>query len=76
MITTSLPTVNPALDHLNSTLTSLLEASYSWSVNIDNGIVNGVIFIDSKKDLDTIDHNILLRKLQWATKVLAIKSRF
>ena len=48
---------------LHSTLTSLLEASNSWSVNIDNGLINGVIFIDLKKVFDTIDHKILLRKL-------------
>ena len=30
---------------LHSTLTALIEATNSWSVNIDNGLVNGVIFI-------------------------------
>ena len=48
---------------LHSTLTSLLEASNSWSVNIDNGLINGVIFIDLKKAFLTIDHKILLQKL-------------
>ena len=34
---------------LHSTLTSLLEASNSWSVNMDNGLINGVIFIALKR---------------------------
>lgn len=50
---------------LHSTLTALLEATNSWSLNIDNGFLNGVVFIDLKKAFDTIDHEIILRKLSY-----------
>ena len=30
---------------LHSTLTALVDAANSWSVNIDNDLVNGVVFI-------------------------------
>ena len=45
-----------------STTTALLETTNNWSINIDNGLLNGVLFIDLKKAFDTIDHEIL-RKL-------------
>ena len=46
---------------LHSTLTALLEATNAWSVNITNGLLNGVIFIDLTKAFDTIDQEIILR---------------
>ena len=48
---------------LHSTLTSLLEASNSCSVNIDSSLANDLIFIDLKKAFDIIEHKIPLRKL-------------
>ena len=50
---------------LHSTNTALLEATNNWSVNIDNGFLNGVVFIDLKKAFDTIDHEIILRKMSY-----------
>ena len=43
----------------------MLEATNSWSVNIDNGFLNGVVFIDLKKAFGTSDHEIILRKLSY-----------
>ena len=48
---------------LHSTLTALLETSDNWCVNVDKGLLNGVIFIDLKKAFETIDHEIILQKL-------------
>ena len=40
-----------------------LETTNNWSIDIDNGLLDGVVYIDVKKAFDTIDHAILLRKL-------------
>ena len=43
---------------MHSTLTALLEATNDWYLNINNGLLNGVLFLDLKKAFDTVDHYI------------------
>ena len=44
---------------IHSTLSSLLEATNDWrSLNIDQGLINAVVFIDLAKAFDTVNHDI------------------
>ena len=49
---------------LHSTVTALLEATNEWAYNIDSGKINAVMFLDLKKAIATVDHEILLGKLK------------
>ena len=41
-----------------------IETTNKWSGNIDNGLLIGLVFINlKKKAIDTIDHEILPKKL-------------
>ena len=48
----------------NSTLAALIQMCDAWYENIDIVEFNGAVFIDIRKAFDSINHNILLRKMK------------
>ena len=53
-----------AFRRLHSTITSLIGVSDHWYSNIDNKKANFALFLDLKKAFDTVDHEILISKLE------------
>ena len=48
---------------LHSTVGALLGATDDWAFNINCSNINAVVFIDVKKSIHTVDHDILLSKM-------------
>ena len=48
----------------HSTLTCLLKITDDWYNGLDNGQVVGSVFIDLKKAFDTVDYDLLCKKLE------------
>lgn len=46
------------------TVKALIQMCDEWLENMDNGKLNGVVFLDIKKVFDSINHSILLNKMK------------
>ena len=49
----------------HSTVTCLLKNTDDWYNGLDLGKLVGLVFIDLKKAFDTVDHDILCKKLEY-----------
>ena len=49
---------------LYSTVSALIQMCDDWSDSMDKGKLTGVVFLDIRKAFDSVDHSVLLEKVQ------------
>ena len=50
---------------LHSTVSALIQMCDDWSDSMDKGKLTGVVFLDIRKAFNSVDHSILLEKVQF-----------
>ena len=58
------------------TVTALIQMCDEWLENMDNGKLNGVVFLDIKKAFDSINHGILLNKMKKRSGISSIELKW
>ena len=60
----------------HSTVTALIHMCDEWLENMDNGELNGVIFLGIKKAFHSVNHGILLNKMKKHFGILSIELKW
>ena len=60
----------------HSIVTALIQMCDQWLENMDNGKLNGVVFLDIKKAFDSINHHILLNKMAEQFRIFGMELKW
>ena len=57
-------------------LTAVIQMCDEWLENMDNGKLNGVIFLDIRKAFDSVNHGIFLNKMKIRSGISSIELKW